>query len=114
MIKLVGGSGEPPASHNLEVPNGVYKLHVCRNKEEWDKAIVLLKTLKEQFPEYLPSYTWLTWIYTHTQRYDEAMEVVSQLPEQYTDLANNITADIWRYKRINQRRIEKIPEIDNI
>ncbi len=84
------------------------------SKEEWDKAINLLEILKEQFPEYTPSYTWLIWIYTRTQRYDEAMEVVSQLPEQYTDLANNITADIWRYKRINQRRIEKIPEIDNI
>ncbi len=84
------------------------------SKEEWDKAINLLEILKEQFPEYLPSYTWLIWIYTRTQRYDEAMEVVSQLPNQYTDLANNITTDIWRYKRINQRRTEPIPENDTI
>ncbi len=84
------------------------------SKEEWDKAINMLEILKEQFPEYLPSYTWLIWIYSHTQRYDEAMEVVSQIPDQYTDIANNITADIWRYKRINQRRTEPIPENDNI
>ena len=83
------------------------------SKEEWEKAIDLLEILKEQFPGYLPSYTWLTWIYTRMQRYDEAMKIVSQLPDQYSDLANNITLDVWRYKRINQRRTESIPEISN-
>jgi hypothetical protein len=82
-------------------------------KEEWDKAIILLKKLQEQFPEYLPCHTLLISIYTRTNRYDEALEVVSELPDQYTDLTNNITTDIWRYKRINQRRKENIPENNN-
>ena len=81
-------------------------------KEEWDNAINLLKTLKEQFPGYIPSYTLLISIYTRTNQYDEAMEIVSELPDQYNDLANNITSDIWRYKRINQRRTEPIPNME--
>ena len=82
-------------------------------KEEWDKAVILLKTQQEQFPEYLPVYTLLISIYTRTNRYDEAMEIASQLPAQYIDIANKIQTDVWRYKRINQRRKENIHENNN-
>jgi len=82
-------------------------LKSCYNKE-WDEAINFLKNLQRRLPEYLPAYTLLANVYTRANRFDEALEVASQLPDEYIDLAQDIQTNVWLFKRIYERRKDNV------
>jgi pentatricopeptide repeat protein len=79
--------------------------------KEWDQAISLLKVLRARIPEYLPTYTLLVNVYTRANRFDEALEVASELPDEYIDLVQDIQTDIWLYKRIYKRRKDNLKQV---
>ena len=72
--------------------------------KEWDQAINLLKNLRAKLPEYLPAYMLLVYVYTRANRFEEALEVASDLPDEYIDMIHDVQADIWLSKRIYERR----------
>lgn len=72
--------------------------------KEWDQAINLLKNLRAKLPEYLPAYMLLVNVYTRANRFEEALEVASDLPDEYIDMIHDVQADIWLSKRIYERR----------
>ena len=73
------------------------------NRKDWDSSISLLKIFIEYHPEYLPAYTLLVDIYIRTKQFDDALETVADLPDEYYDLIENMYVCIWRCKRINER-----------
>jgi len=76
--------------------------------KEWDEAINFLKNLQRRLPEYLPAYTLLANVYTRANRFDEALEVASQLPDEYIDVAQDIQTNVWLFKRIYERRKDNV------
>jgi hypothetical protein len=80
--------------------------------EEWDQAINLLKSLRIKIPEYIPAYILLVNVYTRANRFDEALGIASELPDEYIDIAQDIQTDIWAYKRIYKRRKDNLMEVN--
>lgn len=72
--------------------------------KQWDHAINLLKDLRVKLPGYLPAYMLLVNVYTRANRFEEALEVASDLPDEYIDIIHDVQADIWLSKRIFERR----------
>jgi len=79
--------------------------------KEWDQSINFLKSLRARIPKYLPAYILLVKIYMRLDKFDEALEVASELPEEYTDIAQDIQTDVWLYKRIYKRRKDNFKEV---
>jgi len=79
---------------------------------EWNKAIDLLKSLRAKIPEYLPACLLLVRVYTRANRFDEALEVAAELPDEHVGMAQDIQTDIWLFKRIYQRRNDNPAEFD--
>jgi len=79
---------------------------------EWNKATNLLKSLRARIPEYLPAYLLLVTVYTRANRFDEALEIAAELPDEYVDIVQNIQTDSWQFKRIYERRKDNSKEFD--
>lgn len=73
-------------------------------QKNWDSAISLLNCLKEDCPEYLPTYPLLVGIYLRTKQFDDALSMAASLPYDYNDLAQDIQTDVWYFKRLYERR----------
>ncbi len=71
---------------------------------DYDDAIDLLETLRGRIPEYLPTYFCLAEACTRGGRFDEALAATSCLANDYPDVARNMEADIWLFRRIDERR----------
>jgi hypothetical protein len=74
--------------------------------KKWDKAIELLKHLHEELPEYIPAIYLLIYTYIDAEKFDEALNFVDTVPENYFPDSNAIRLNLWKWKRINIRRIE--------
>ena len=71
---------------------------------DYDNAIDVLESLRRRIPDYLPTYFCLAEACVRGGRFEQALEVVSCLAGDYPDVAHNMEADIWLFKRIDQRR----------
>jgi hypothetical protein len=69
-----------------------------------DHAIDALQGLRQRLADYVPAYFLLAEVFTRTGRFEEALDTVSHLSEDYPDLARQMQNDIWLFKRIHQRR----------
>jgi len=69
-----------------------------------DDAIDALQGLRQRLADYVPAYFLLAEVFTRTGRFEEALDTVSHLSEDYPDLAREMQNDIWLFKRIHQRR----------
>jgi hypothetical protein len=74
--------------------------------KKWDKAIELLKHLHEHLPEYIPAIYLLIDTYIYAERFDEALSFVDTVPEKYFKDSNAVHLYLWKWKRINSRRVE--------
>ena len=43
-------------------------------------------------------------VYMRANRFEEALEVASDLPDEYIDMIHDVQAAIWLSKRIHERR----------
>ena len=80
--------------------------------KEWDQAIHLLKNLRAKIPEYLPAYILLVDVYTRAHRFEEALNVASELPDEYIDMVQDIQTNIWFSKRIYERRKDNLERVN--
>ncbi len=71
---------------------------------DYDDAIDLLERLRGRIPDYLPTYFCLAEACTRGGRFDEALKATSCLANDYPDVARNMEADIWLFRRIDERR----------
>jgi tetratricopeptide (TPR) repeat protein len=73
---------------------------------DYDDAINALEGLRGRVPDYLPTYFCLAEACVRGGRFEEALEVASCLARDYPDVARSMEADIWLFKRLDQRRTE--------
>ena len=78
-------------------------------KRDWNGAVESLTGLLQGYPDYIPGYALLAHVYTRWGRFDEALRVVSQLSGDWSELAQDMQTEIWRFKRMAERRGEPIP-----
>ncbi len=71
---------------------------------DYDVAIDVLESLRHRVPGYLPTYFCLAEACVRGGRFEEALQVASCLASDYPDVARRMEADIWLFKRIDQRR----------
>ncbi len=71
---------------------------------DYDDAIDLLENLRGRIPEYLPTYFCLAEACIRGGRFDEALEATACLAHDFPDVARHMEADIWLYRRIDERR----------
>jgi hypothetical protein len=71
---------------------------------DYDDAIDVLESLRCRVPEYLPAYFCLAEACVRGGRFEEALKVVSCLARDYPEAARRMEADVWLFKRIDQRR----------
>lgn len=71
---------------------------------DYDVAIDVLESLRRRVPDYLPTYFCLAEACVRGGRFEEAFQVASCLASDYPDVARRMEADIWLFKRIDQRR----------
>jgi tetratricopeptide (TPR) repeat protein len=69
-----------------------------------DDAIDALQGLRQRLADYVPAYFLLAEVFTRTGRFEEALDMVSHLSDDYPDMAREMQNDIWLFKRIHQRR----------
>jgi hypothetical protein len=75
-------------------------------RKKWNDAIELLKHLHEHLPEYIPAIYLLIDTYIYAERFDEALSFVDTVPEKYFKDSNAVRLYLWKWKRINSRRVE--------
>jgi tetratricopeptide (TPR) repeat protein len=75
---------------------------------DYDEAIDILESLRRRIPDYLPTYFCLAEACVRGGRFEEALQVASRLASDYPDVAAGWKADIWLFKRIDQRRRETV------
>ncbi len=78
-------------------------------KRNWAGAVESLQNLLRTYPDYIPAYALLAHVYTRWGRFDDALGVVSQLGEDWAELAQDMQTQIWRFKRMAERRGEPVP-----
>jgi hypothetical protein len=78
-------------------------------KRDWCGAVELLTGLLQGCPDYVPAYALLAHVYTRWGRFDEALHVVSQLGGDWSELAQDMQTQIWRFKRMAERRADPDP-----
>jgi hypothetical protein len=78
--------------------------------QKLDVAIIILTQLLGRLPGYLPAYELLAHIYIRTNRFEEALQVVTRLPDEYAELAHSMQTGIWQFKRIYERCKEPITD----
>jgi hypothetical protein len=71
---------------------------------DYEETIDVLERLRRRLPEYLPTYFCLAEACVRGGRFEEAFQVASCLASDYPDVARRMEADIWLFKRIDQRR----------
>jgi len=71
---------------------------------DYDDAIDVLESLRRRTPDYLPTYFCLAEACVRGGRFEEAFQVASCLASDYPDVARRMEADIWLFKRLDQRR----------
>ncbi len=54
---------------------------------------------------YVPSLMLLVQIYMRLGKFDEAFALISELPNEFGDLIEEIHLKIWSYKRLHARRM---------
>ncbi len=77
-------------------------------RQKYEEAESYLKRLHDRYPEYVPGLILMTDIYLLTDRFDEALETSSRIPDEYLDIVEDMQQSIWQFKRIYQRRKETI------
>jgi len=75
-------------------------------KRRWQDAIYVLRELQGRLPQYMPGYLLLANVYVRTNEFDEAIRTASQLPDEYQDISQDLHNEIWKVKRLYQRRKE--------
>ena len=75
-------------------------------KRDWNGAVESLTGLLQGYPDYIAGYALLAHVYTRWGRFDEALRVVSQLSGDWSELAQDMQTEIWRFKRMAERREE--------
>ncbi len=80
-------------------------------KRDWSGAVESLTGLLQRYPDYFPAYTLLAHVYTRWGRFDDALHVVSQLGGDWAELAQDMQTEIWRFKRMAERRSESCPAV---
>jgi hypothetical protein len=71
---------------------------------DYDRAIDILEHLRRRIPDYLPTYFCLAEACVRGGRFEETLEVMSCLVDDYPDAAHLMERNIWLFKRIDQRR----------
>jgi hypothetical protein len=75
-------------------------------RKDWNGAIFHLKSLLVQSPDYISAKFFLIEIYLREERFDEALEMVGSIPDEYLFDSNALYLEIWSWKRIHIRRKE--------
>jgi tetratricopeptide (TPR) repeat protein len=88
--------------HSL--PNEHRRAFLHYRQKNWDKSIEALTDLLHRCPHYFPAYILLALVYTRAGRFEEALDIASRLGADWPDIAQDIQTDIWRFKRIDERR----------
>jgi tetratricopeptide (TPR) repeat protein len=78
-------------------------------KRDWNGAVASLTGLLQGYPDYIPAYALLAHVYTRWGRFDEALRIVSQLSGDWSDMAQDMQTEIWRFKRMAERRKDPGP-----
>jgi hypothetical protein len=82
-------------------------------KRDWSSAVESLTGLLQGYPDYIPGYALLAHVYTRWGRFDEALRVVSQLGGDWSEMARDMQTEIWRFKRMAERRGEPCPSTEH-
>ena len=81
-------------------------------KKDWNGAIESLTDLLQGYPDYIPAYALLVHVYARSGRFDDALHVVSQLSADWSELAQDMQTQIWRFKRMAERRKDPGPSAE--
>jgi hypothetical protein len=82
-------------------------------RKDWDGAILHLKSLLERAPEYVPAKLLLIEIYVRAERFNEALQMAGNIPDEYLDDSNALYLEIWRWKRVHLRRKEPMSDVED-
>jgi tetratricopeptide (TPR) repeat protein len=81
-------------------------------KRDWNAAVASLTGLLQGYPDYIPAYALLAHVYTRWGHFDDALHVVSQLSTDWSELAQDMQTQIWRFKRMAERRKDPGPSVN--
>lgn len=76
---------------------------------DFEIAIDALQSLRVRLADYVPAHFLLAEVFTRAGRFEEALDITSDLVADYPDLAQKMQSDIWLFKRIHQRRQGEAP-----
>lgn len=76
----------------------------CYRAKDWDGAAEQLVGLLDRQPEYLPAYFLLLTVFTRSARFDDALDIAARLQADWPQVAQDLQTDIWRIRRMAERR----------
>jgi hypothetical protein len=91
-------------SQYRQMPTEYRKAFRSYLRRDWSGAVASLTGLLQGYPDYIPAHALLAHVYTRWGRFDDALHVAAQLSGEWSELAQDMQTQIWRFKRMAERR----------